>query len=124
MEETPKKKRMSAKSCKAKGRAACKEVVELLAKYWPDHRPGDFEITSSGVTGEDVKLSPAARDRFPFVIEVKNQQALNIWEALKQAQSHRKDRENLYPLLFFKRNHSKLYVALEADDFLKLVVNL
>ena len=111
---------MRISSAKAKGRRACKEVQELLYKHAPDLRPGDIEITSSGVIGEDLKLSPAAREKYPLVIECKNRQSLNIWKALKQAESHLKDQNQGVPVLFFKRNGSKLYVALDAEMFIKL----
>lgn len=114
---------MRASSAKAKGRRASVEVKELLHLYAPDLRPDDIIVTPSGVCGEDVLLSPAARALYPFTIECKNQEKLNIWDALKQAESHLKKRteELCVPLLFFKRNRSKLFVALDAELFLKLV---
>lgn len=113
---------MKTSSCKAKGRRAAAEVKDLLYKYAPDLKPGDIEVTSSSVIGEDLKLSPAARDVFPFVVEVKNQEALNIWAALKQAEGHVKTDDGFkVPLLFFRRNRSKLYVAMDAEQFIKLV---
>ena len=110
---------MKTRSAKAKGRRACQDVKELFEKYAPDLKPGDIEVTSSGVVGEDLKLSPAARDLYPFVCEVKNQESLEIWKALEQAESH--SRDGLVPLLFFRRNRSKLFVALDAESFIKLV---
>jgi hypothetical protein len=108
---------MKTASCKAKGRRACQEVVDLLYKYAPDLRPGDIRITSSSVCGEDIQLSPAALEIYPFKIECKNVEKLNIWKALEQAQSHNGEGT---PVLFFKRNRSDLYVAIRAEDFQKL----
>ena len=121
---------MRTSSCKAKGRRACAEVKELLHKYAPDLRPGDIEITSSGACGEDIKLSPAAREKYPFVIECKNQETISIWKALEQAEGHLVavldkgriiDVKALSPVLFFRRNRSKLYVALDAEEFVRLI---
>lgn len=109
---------MKTASCKQKGRKACKDVQELLYKYAPYLQPGDIEVTSSGVTGEDIKLSPAARVQYPYAIECKNQEKLNIWSAIEQAKTHVKTSE--IPLLFFKRNRSDLMVCLSAEDFMKL----
>lgn len=109
---------MKTSSAKAKGRRACQDVQELLYKYAVHLQPGDIEVTSSGVTGEDIKLSPAARDVYPFVIECKNQEKLNIWSAIEQAKTHVKGVE--VPLLFFKRNRSDLMVCLSAEDFMQL----
>lgn len=112
---------MRTSSAKAKGRRACQAVKDLLHAYAADLRPGDIEITSSGATGEDLKLSPAAREIYPFAIEVKNQEALNIWAAYAQACEHVAGREGLTPIVFFQRNRSDLMVCLNADDFLKMI---
>ena len=109
---------MKTSSAKAKGRKACKDVQELLYKNAPHLQPGDIEVTSSGATGEDIKLSPAARLVYPFAIECKNQEKLNIWSAIEQAKTHVKGTE--IPVLFFKRNRSDLMVCLSAEDFIKL----
>lgn len=115
---------METASCKAKGRRAAQEVVELLYKYWLDGKPGDIRVTSSSVTGEDVQLSPAAREIYPLTIEVKNQEKMNIWSALEQAEGHLPNGQvskSHIPILFFKRNRTKLYVALDAEHFMKLI---
>lgn len=71
-----------------------------------------------GEHGMDVQLSPSARKHFPFAIECKNQEALNIWKSLEQAENNC---EGLTPLLIFKRNKSKIYATLEITDFLDLL---
>lgn len=110
---------MKTSSAKAKGRRACAEVIELLKRFSAvPLGDGDLEITTSSVPGEDIRMSPAARKQFPFAIESKNQEKLQIWSALEQAESYRK--EDRIPLLFFRRNRSKLYVALDAEEFFEL----
>lgn len=111
---------MRTSSAKAKGRRLCAEFRELLLKYAPDLKPDDIQVTSSGAIGEDLKLSPAARSIFPYVIECKNQEHINIHAALKQAASHGEGRSDLTPLLIFRRNNSETYVCLMADHFMKL----
>lgn len=108
-------------SRKAKGRAGSQEVRELILKYLPDLKPDDIQVVPGGVTGEDLWLSPRARELLPLVSEVKNQEAIQIWKALKQSEEHKRP-EGTYPVLWFKRNRSKMYVALEAEHFLKLVL--
>ncbi|MFK7874085.1 MAG: hypothetical protein AB8C84_13120 [Oligoflexales bacterium] len=81
--------------------------------------PDDIRVTPSGVTGPDLQLSPKAQKQIPFTIEVKNQERLNIWASLKQAQNHKKDSDN--PLLVFTRNRENLYACLLLDDFLSLI---
>jgi hypothetical protein len=103
-------------SAKAKGRRAQNEVVAVLREFYPDWEEDDVRPAVMGEAGEDVKLSPRARRDFPWTVEVKNVERLNIWEALKQAMG-RKHRG----LLFFRRNRSDLYVALRAHDFLEAI---
>lgn len=112
----------SVSARKAKGRNACKLVQTLLLAYAPELLEDDIRITSSSVPGEDIQFSPKARERYPFVIEVKCQESLNIWAALKQAITHLPPGKEdlLTPLLFFKRNNTELYVAIEAERFIKL----
>ena len=71
-----------------------------------------------GDSGEDIQLSPAARKLIPYSIECKNQEKLNIWGALEQAEKNSGDSK---PVLIFKRNRSKTYVVLEIEDFIDLI---
>ena len=71
-----------------------------------------------GESGEDIILSPAARDLIPFSFECKNQERLNIWESLSQSEDNS---GNNTPAVVFKRNRTKTYIALELEEFLKLI---
>ena len=111
---------MNIRSAKAKGWRAAAEVAEALLAFAPDLEDGDIRVTPSSVTGADLLLSPKARERFPFVIEVKNCERLNIWAALDQARRHSKGGP-LVPLLVFRRNRTELHVTLPLTDFLNLL---
>ena len=112
---------MRTSSAKAKGRRACQDVALLLYKYTPSLKPGDIDITSSGVTGEDIRLSPAAREVYPFVIECKNQESINIHKSYEQATTNKKIEPHLMPVVYYKRNTSELMVTMAAEDFVKLI---
>ncbi len=71
-----------------------------------------------GMSGEDIVLSPAAKRVIKYSFECKNQERLNLWKSLEQADSNCGDRE---PVLIFKRNRSKTYAAVEFNHFIKLV---
>ena len=110
---------MRPRSAKAKGKRLQNKVTKLLQeKYSSVLEKGDFKSTTMGEHGMDVQLSPSARKIFPFAIECKNQEALNVWKSLEQAETNS---EGLMPLLIFKRNKSKIYISLEISDFLKLL---
>lgn len=106
-------------SAKSKGRRLQQWVRDTLLRYAPSLQPDDIRSTSMGAQGEDIQLSPAARALFPFAIECKNVEKLNIHEALAQAEAQ----TGGLPLVVFKRNHSKVYVALDFEAFLILVTN-
>tara|TARA_R100001086_G_scaffold240813_1_gene167290 strand:- start:747 stop:1019 length:273 start_codon:yes stop_codon:yes gene_type:complete len=78
----------------------------------------DVKSAIMGESGEDIKLSPAARKQIPYSFECKNQERLNIWASLEQA----KDNCNGYdPVLIFKRNRTKTYACINFDLFLNLI---
>jgi hypothetical protein len=111
---------MKTSSAKNKGRRACQEAKEELLKFLPVD-PDDIVVTSSGAGGKDLKFSPKARGHFPFVVEVKNQEAVNIWQAYAQAEEHWQkeiSREEVYPVLIYKRNRSDLMISMSLEDFL------
>lgn len=108
---------MRPSSAKAKGRRLQQWVRDLLLKLAPSLQPDDIRSTSMGASGEDLLLSPAARQVYPFSIECKNVERLNIYDALAQSESNAR---GATPIVVFKRNHSKVYVALEFEEFLRL----
>ena len=71
-----------------------------------------------GMSGEAIVLSPAAKRVIPYSFECKNQERLNLWGSLEQAEGNSQDRQ---PVLVFKRNRSKVYVALDFEHFLELI---
>lgn len=104
----------SPAACKAKGRRAAKLVQELILLNAPSLTEDDVRVTPSGVMGEDIQLSSAARLLFPFAIEVKCKEKMDIWASLRQAESHAVGDLSKIPVLFFKRNNTELYVCLRA----------
>ena len=71
-----------------------------------------------GKSGEDVELSEAASKVFPFSVEAKNVEKLNIWQAIEQAEGNNRE---LIPLVVFKRNRSDVYCAMKLDDLMNLL---
>lgn len=113
-----KKVASTAASRKAKGRRLQKDIAERISQITniPAKKDGDIEPRPMGQTGRDVILRGEAKEKFIFHgIECKAQEALNIWQALAQAGEH-----GGKPIVFFKRNRSKTYVAMEVDDFFEL----
>lgn len=112
---------MKPRSAKAKGRKLQAEVKQLILDAFPLLEEDDVKPAIMGESGEDIKLSPAARKLFPYSVECKNTEKLNVWSALEQAEINTKN--GLHPVVFFRRNRSKTYVVLEAEHFLNLAKN-
>ena len=70
-----------------------------------------------GAGGEDLIMARAARERFPFSVECKNVEKLNVWEAYEQAKSNSNDYE---PIVIMKKNQKKPLVVVDADFFISL----
>ena len=92
---------MKTRSAKNKGKRLQNKVRDLILEKFTD-----------------VLLSPAARKLFPFAVECKNQEKLNIWSSLEQAETNSGKH---IPLLVFKRNRSKTYAVLEFGKLLELL---
>ena len=107
---------MRPQSAKAKGRRLQQQFRELLIEELGIH-PEDIESRSMGAGGEDLIMARAAREKFPYSIECKNVEKLNVWEAYKQASENSKDYE---PLVVMKKNNHKTLVVLDAESFVKL----
>jgi hypothetical protein len=109
---------MKPRSAKNKGKRLQNKVRDLILEKFQQLEEDDVRSTTMGDSGEDVLLSPAARKLFPFSVECKNQEKLNIWSALEQTENNS---NNHVPLLIFKRNRTKTYAVLEFDKLLELL---
>jgi hypothetical protein len=103
---------------KNKGKRLQNKVRDILLEAFQDLEQDDIRSAIMGESGEDIKLSPAARKLIPYSIECKNQEKLNIWEALSQAEENSGVST---PVLIFKRNRSKTYAVLPIEEFINLI---
>ncbi len=109
---------MKVKSAKAKGRKLQNFVVKELRKAYPELDDDDIKSQIMGVSGEDVVFSPLAKRLIGLSFECKNQEKLNLWDSLSQAENNCEERT---PVLVFKRNRSKTYAAIPFDFLIKLL---
>ena len=106
-------------SRKAKGRRFQQAVrQDLIDRLGID--PGDILSTSMGQAGCDLYLSPAARERFPFGVECKHQEAISIPAWWKQCDGNAR-KEGLTPLLLIKRNREEPLAVLQWSDLIRLI---
>jgi len=111
---------VNPQSAKAKGRKLQQWVRDLLIETFDIH-PEDIRSCSMGAGGEDVIMARSAREKFPFSVECKNTERLNVWDAYEQACANC---GNYEPLLVMKRNRKKPLVVMDAESFVKLMKKL
>lgn len=108
-------------SRKAKGRRLQQEVRDLILEHFKELEPDDVRSTPMGVSGPDLMLSPKAKKILGISPEMKNQEKISIWNAIEQCE---KNSQDLIPILVFKKNRSKNYVALEFEIFISILKEL
>tara|TARA_R110000824_G_scaffold19749_2_gene75787 strand:+ start:27 stop:380 length:354 start_codon:yes stop_codon:yes gene_type:complete len=110
---------MKTSSAKAKGRKLQDMVRETLRFVFKGTLEND-DIKSQvmGMSGEDIVLSPAAKKLIRYSFECKNQERLNLWSSIEQAESNKGKRQ---PVLVFKRNRSKTYAVIDFEHFIELI---
>lgn len=106
---------MLTSSAKNKGRKLQQWLRGQLILHLPIS-PRDVKSTSMGASGADVQLSDLAYDKFPYSIECKNQEKVNVWKSYKQAESHA-DGE---PLLIIKKNGENPLAVVDAEYFVRM----
>jgi hypothetical protein len=114
------KKKMSTATRKAKGRRLQQQFRTLLIEKLDIH-PDDVESRSMGASGEDLIMARAAREKFPFSIECKNVEKLNVWAAYDQACANAGD---YTPLVVIKKNNHKPLVVIDAEKFVDIMENV
>ena len=107
---------MKTSSAKAKGRKLQQWFASIMVKTLNLHEE-DLESRPMGSQGEDIIMGRESREKFPYSLECKNQEAVNVWKAYEQAESNCKGYE---PLVVIKRNRSKPLVLVDAEHFVKL----
>tara|TARA_R100001460_G_scaffold43694_1_gene80022 strand:- start:80 stop:415 length:336 start_codon:yes stop_codon:yes gene_type:complete len=107
---------MKTSSAKAKGRKLQQWFTDLLVNALGLDKD-DLESRPMGSQGEDIIMGKQSRDRFPYSIECKNQERVNVWNAYDQASENCKGYE---PLVVIKKNRTKPLVVIDAEHFVKL----
>ena len=107
---------MKTSSAKAKGRKLQQWFANVLVEGLGLDRD-DLESRPMGSQGEDIILGKQSREIFPYSVECKNQEAVNVWKAYEQASENCRGYE---PLVVIKRNRHKPLVVVDAEHFVEL----
>lgn len=112
---------MKTASGKNKGRRLQQFVRDLIIKTF-NLSSNDVRSTSMGAGGSDIQLSNVARVMFPYSIECKNVEKLNLYDAWHQTETNA-EKDKLAPLLVIKKNNEKVLVVLTIEEFMTLAPN-
>ena len=107
---------MKTSSAKAKGRNLQTWVVQKLIEHLHLDEE-DLESRPMGSSGEDIIMGKQSRQVFPYSVECKNQEKVNVWSAYEQAEANCKGYE---PLVVIKKNRKKPLVVIDAEYFVRL----
>lgn len=108
---------MRPQSAKNKGRLLQNWLRDLILTYFRELDKDDVRSTSSGVTGEDIQLSPAARKFLPFQFECKSKKSISAYGFYDQALSHG-DHE---PIVVIKQNGRDSLSIIKTDTLIKIL---
>ena len=78
---------MKTSSAKAKGRKLQQWFANLLVESLGLDEE-DIESRPMGSQGEDIILGKQSRQIFPYSVECKNQEKVNVWEAYALSLKH------------------------------------
>lgn len=108
---------MSGRDSKIKGKTYERKIARILSKAFNTKVQ---RVPMSGAL-EDWKgdLRDLSGVLKRFVWECKHQEKLNIWAALRQAESEASG--GRIPVVVFHKNRSKDYVALDLQDFIQIL---
>ena len=110
---------MKPGSAKDKGRRFQKQIVQSILSAFPSLEGNDVVSTSMGANGTDVRLSPTAERLFPYSIECKNVERINIWEAIAQCEGNSTN-PSTTPIVAFRRDKCPPYAVVPWDHFIEL----
>ena len=128
-DELKKKKesRITNKSAKQKARRAQQKVADILIEALM-LTPEDFESIAMGQSGQDIRLTEAARKRWPFhAMEVTSSLNQSVWAKFTQAQEHAKKQVNGEvpgkgrAILVFKKNNTPLFAMVLFEDLVEAI---
>ena len=105
-------------SRRKKGRRLQNYLRSKIMQTFPILRPEDVRVAKNGENGADINLSKIARRVIPYQFECKNQERLNLWDSLEQAESNCEDR---CPTLVFTRNRKPVYAAIPFEQLIELI---
>ncbi len=108
---------------KAKGRR-CQQFVRDVVQADLSLLPGDIESTPMGVSGPDLRRSPIARVRFPFVVNCKYDENKSVWHCWESGNKIKPDVATDMPLLVMMKNFHDPLAIMDFRQWMSIVSEL
>ena len=110
----------SVQARKQKGRKFQQKVRDKIISVFSHKgvKAEDVKSTAMGQGGEDVQLSPFARQFFPYSIECKKHKSFSIYTVYDQAKSNCGEHE---PIVFIEADRREALAVMSMEHFFKLV---
>jgi hypothetical protein len=120
MEKLKKKAPISIASRKAKARELQKYVAQKISDITgiPCGKDELIESREMGQAGSDVKLIGPAQKLFPFAVECKRTEKLDLHGAIRQAEANTKPELNW--IIVHRRSKEDALVTIKADVFFEI----
>lgn len=112
---------MKTSSAKAKGRKLATHTRDRILEWFKELESDDVRITPSGVQGEDLQLSPKAKNLIKVAWEAKNTKAFPGLKALEQSKKNAGDRIPVVVYHFPRSLYEDSVVYLSLEDFLAIL---
>lgn len=87
----------------------------MILDRWSGLDPDDVNSRSMGASGEDVMLSQKARQKFPFSVECKSTERVNVYKFYQQAVENSGEHT---PAVVIKSNRKAPLIVLDALWFI------
>lgn len=107
---------MKTASAKAKGRRGQQIAAKAILAHHPHLTEDDVASRSMGANGCDIMLSQAAKQSFPYEVEVKARAKMAVYTDFEQAKGH----GALEPLLILKQDRREALAVIRLDHFMAL----
>lgn len=112
---------MLTSSAKQKGRKLQQAVRDAFRAADLTLHPDDIKSTTMGSSGVDVQFSPAAKKVFPFDIECKQVERLQVVPTFLEHYGKYETDKSTIKLLVHSKNRTPVLVTLRFEDLMALI---
>lgn len=119
-------KTIKTSSAKAKGRKLQQDVCRMVSRItgvpYTQGEDGLIESRGMGQSGVDVSLRGVAKELFPYAVECKAQENLNLMESILQAKANCSEGYSSWLLIHDRKKLDEPVVVMPISEFERLML--